>query len=105
MLAKCIESFRNQIKAGNTYLVIEISIKLTSNSVGFRIIDEEGYPAIYEADKFQIVSNRINDFAIVINENYIILSHNFILNSELNKKNIEGFWGLFVEDDAKAKKI
>lgn len=105
MLIKCIKSFRNQLKVGNVYLVVEISIKAANNSVGFRVIDDEGYPAIYEADRFEIVSNRIDDFAILINEDHIVLSHNLILNSELNEKSIEGFWGLFIEDDLKAKQI
>ena len=105
MLIKCIKSFRNQLKVGNVYLVVEISIKAANNSVGIRVIDDEGYPAIYEADRFEIVSNRIDDFAILINEDHIVLSHNLILNSELNEKSIEGFWGLFIEDDLKAKQI
>ena len=72
MLIKCIKSFRNQLKVGNVYLVVEISIKAANNSVGFRVIDDEGYPAIYEADRFEIVSNRIDDFAILINEDHIV---------------------------------
>lgn len=105
MLVRCIESFRQQIKAGNLYLVIEILIKRTSNSVSYRVIDDEGYPAIYDAEKFVIVSDSINNFAISWKQDHIVFSPVRILHSELNEKCIEGFWGLYIEDDPEAKAL
>lgn len=105
MLVKCINSFRNQIRVESIYLVLEVLIKRTNNMISYRIIDEDGYPAIYDADNFIIVSNNMNHFSIFLNNKMLILSHTLILNSELNKKHIEGFWGLFIEDDTEARTL
>ena len=105
MIVKCKSSFRHQITEGDNYLVIEVLIRRTTNRISYRIIDNEGYPAIYEADKFEVISNKLIDFAIKFDDEIIILSHTLILNSELNKMNIEGFWGLFSEDNEETKII
>lgn len=105
MLVQSKETFRHQIKEGDVYLVIEILIKCNNNSVSYRIIDNEGYPGIYKAEQFVIISNSINKFALSLKPDCIIFSPKQILDSELNEKNIEGFWGLFIEEDLKAKEI
>lgn len=105
MLIQCKKNFRQQIKEGEIYLVIEILIKRNSNSVSYRLIDREGYPAIYDAKNFEIVSNRLNNFALLLTSDIIIFSPKQIIDSELNKKNIDGFWGLFIEDDPEARNI
>lgn len=105
MLVQCKETFRQQIKEGSIYLVIEILIKRNNNSVSYRVVDSEGYPAIYDAEKFVIISNCINKFALSLTSDCIILSPKQILDSELNEKNIEGFWGLFIEDNLEAREI
>lgn len=105
MLVRCKESFRQQIKEGSIYLVIEILVNRTRNLISYRLIDSEGYPAIYDAEKFVIVSDCINNFAISVNQNSIVLSPAQILDSELNEKSAEGFWGLFIEDDSDTREI
>lgn len=105
MIVRCKESFRQQIKEGSTYLVIEILITRTNNSISYRLIDSEGYPAIYDAEKFVIVSNDINSFAFSFNQEIIVFSPTQILNSELKEKNAEGFWGSFIEDDPESRKL
>lgn len=105
MLIQCKEKFRQQIKEGEIYLVIEILIKRNSNSVSYRLIDREGYPGIYDAKKFEIVSNRLNNFALLLTSDIIVFSPKQIIDSELNKKNIDGFWGLFIEDAPEARNI
>ena len=105
MLIKCKESFRHQITKGDIYLVIEMIIRLSNNSIFYRVIDNEGYPAIYEFEKFEIVSNEYKNSAVLLNDTKFILSHKDILNSSLNEKNIEGFWGCFIEDDVEAIKV
>lgn len=86
MLIQCKEKFRQQIKEGEIYLVIEILIKRNSNSVSYRLIDREGYPGIYDAKKFEIVSNRLNNFALLLTSDIIVFSPKQIIDSELNKK-------------------
>ena len=105
MLIKCKESFRHQITKGDIYLVIEMIIRLSDNSIFYRVIDNEGYTAIYEFEKFYIVSNEYKNSAVLLNDTKFILSHKDILNSSLNEKNIEGFWGCFIEDDVEAIKV
>lgn len=105
MLVKCINSFRQQISKGNDYLVIEILVKRPQNIISYRVIDNEGFPAIYDSENFEIISNSIDDFAISVYQNEIVLSHKLILNSKANEKNVEGFWGLFIEDDKETREI
>ena len=105
MLVKCKKSFRHQLKEGNIYLVVEIIIKRKSNTIRYRLIDNEGYTAIYEADMFEVQTNVLKDYAITINQESILISPIQIANSELNREDINGFWGLFVEDNLEAKKI
>ena len=105
MLVKCSKPFRHQLSENNVYLVIEILTKFSNKSVSYRLIDNEGYPSIYDADRFEVVSNKIDNFAVLLNDDGIILSHELIVNSELNIKSIDGFWGLFIEDDIDAKQI
>lgn len=105
MLVKCIKSFRNQIIEGAVYLVVEIIINNSTSTISYRIIDNDRYPSIYEAEKFAIVSNDLDGFAISFNNGNITLSPKLILDSKLNEKNVEGFWGLYIEDDVEAKQI
>jgi hypothetical protein len=105
MLVKCINSFRQQISEGDVYIVIEVLVKRTKNIISYRVIDNEGFPAIYDSKNFEIISNNIDDFAISVCQDKIVLSHKLILNSEVNEKNVEGFWGLFIEDDIETREI
>ena len=106
MLVKCKKAFRHQTTENNTYLVMEVSIQFSYNSKFYRIIDNEGYPALYKAENFEIVSNEYNNCAVLLNDRRFVLSHKDIINSSLNNKNINGFWGgCFIEDDVEAIKI
>ena len=58
MLVRCEKSFRHQISEGNIYLVIEILIKRANSKISYRIIDNDGIPAIYDSENFEIVSER-----------------------------------------------
>lgn len=102
MLVKACKNFRNQISINNVYLVIEIIVNISRKHISFRVIDDEDYPAIYDAENFIIVFNHINHFSILIRENSVTCSHEFIVNSKLNEKHIDGFWGLYIEDDVEA---
>lgn len=102
MLVKCKESFRQQLKANNLYIVIEVLVKLTTKSISYRIIDEERFPAIYDSVKFDIVSNQLSQYSISITDEDMVLSPSIILNSELYNKHVDGFWGLFFDDDKEA---
>ena len=64
MLVKCKKSFRHQLKEGNIYLVVEIIIKRKSNTIRYRLIDNEGYPAIYEADMLKVQTNVLKDYLL-----------------------------------------
>lgn len=105
MQVKCIESFTHQITLGKVYLVIEISIRLSTKTTYFRVIDNEGYPAIYESNKFLVLTNEYMNAALQFKNDVITISHKNIANSSLNKKNVDGFWGCFIEDDIESIKI
>lgn len=98
MLIKCKEQFGQQLSPETLYFVIEIYINISTGSVQYRLVDDEGCPAIYEAKKFEIISNEIDGFTISIADNKLVLSPKLIAESELNKKNINGFWGCYFED-------
>ena len=53
----------------------------------------------------EVQTNLLKDYAITINQESILISPIQIANSELNREDINGFWGLFVEDNLEAKKI
>lgn len=86
MVVKCISSFRHQVIAGKIYLVVEILVKRYNAKISYRIIDEEGYPAIYDEELFDIVSNSLHDYSVISTQESLILSPAQIVNSELNKK-------------------
>ena len=60
-----------------------MTIRSIDNSIFFRVIDNEGYLAVYEFEKFEIVTNEYTNSAILLNDKIIILSHKDILNSTL----------------------
>lgn len=47
MLIRCEKAFRHQISKGHIYLVIEILIKRVNSKISYRIIDNDGIPAIF----------------------------------------------------------
>lgn len=104
MLIKCTKNFRNQISTGRIYLVIEVIIGC-NNSVRYRIIDDDGCPAIYNSDSFEIISNSVSGFGLRMGEMSTVLSHKLILDSSLNAEHMEGFWGLFFDDDPQAAEL
>ena len=105
MIVKCNKAFRHQTSEGRMYKVIEVMIKKNSNAVSYRIIDNEGIPSIYDASDFSVIVNDMRDAAILIDDFQIVMSHRHIINSELNKKHTEGFWGAYFDDDYEAKRI
>lgn len=105
MLVKCVNSFRHQIIEGDVYLVVEILVRRSNDIVSYRVIDAEGFPSIYDSNHFEIVTNNIDNFAVSVCEEQIIISHKSILNSKINKRNVEGFWGAYIEDDVESKEI
>ena len=105
MLVRCINAIRNQILQDKVYLVIEIYIKRSNNSISYRIIDSEGYPAIYESSNFVITSNKISNFSLVIKDTSIVFTPESLYSSKLNEHHLEGFWGMFIDDNSEAKKL
>ena len=99
MLVKCINPFRNQVSKNHVYLVIEIMASIYDKYYSYRIIDNNGCPAIYNADLFEIVSNKVINSSIIVDKTMLIVSHDLIVNSSLNQRNMEGFWGCYFEDD------
>lgn len=105
LLVRCINAIRNQILQDKVYLVIEIYIKRSNNSISYRIIDSEGYPAIYESSNFVITSNKISNFSLVIKDTSIVFTPESLYSSKLNEHHLEGFWGMFIDDNSEAKKL
>ena len=98
MIVKCLQPVHQQLILNSLYLVVEIYVSIFNGSIKYRLIDNGGYPAIYPADKFEIVSNRIYGFGLVIHRDEIVLSPEIIISSDLNQKNIDGFWGCYFDD-------
>ena len=105
LLVRCINAIRNQILQDKVYLVIEIYIMRSNNSISYRIIDSEGYPAIYESSNFVITSNKISNFSLVIKDTSIVFTPESLYSSKLNEHHLEGFWGMFIDDNSEAKKL
>jgi hypothetical protein len=105
MLVRCEKAFRHQISKGNIYLVIEIIIKRANSKISYRIIDNDGCPAIYDSENFKIVSENVNGMCILTNDIQISFTHKRIIDSKLQNENIDGFWGAYIEDSIEAKDI
>lgn len=105
MLVRCEKTFRHQISEGNIYLVIEIIIKRANSKISYRIIDNDGIPAIYDSENFEIVSESVNGMCILTNAIQISFTHKSIIDSKLQDENIEGFWGAYIENNITAKEI
>lgn len=105
MLVKCIHGIGNQIIKDNIYLVVEIYIHQAKKNTEFRVIDSEGYPAIYDYSNFIIISNKLSDFTFSVQNGRVVLSHNFIFNSKLNSQHVDGFWGMFIDDNPEAQEL
>lgn len=99
MLVKCIESFQQQIIEGEIYLVLEIYGAFEAREANYRIIDSDGYPAIYPAANFSIVSGRLDGLNFFKGGTKAVISHSLIQKSILNEEHKEGFWGLFFDED------
>lgn len=100
MLVKCIKSFNEQISADTIYLVLEVYISRSKPSIDYRVLDNDGCPAIYEAKNFEVVSDRLDGFGFVVKEDFFVLSPEILIQSDLNEKNIDGFWGCYFEDSS-----
>lgn len=99
MLIQCIQSIGQQITKESVYLVIEVYVnaKRPEDIVHYRVIDDDGYPAIYSAKYFEVVSNKTDGLSLTIKEDGIVLAPETILLSPLNKKSINGFWDCYFE--------
>ena len=102
IVVKCIAPFRDQILKGNRYLALEMMIHLSRGKAFYRVIDEQGCPAIYDADLFEIESDSLNGFCIQNSQDSIVLSHKAILDPAFKEKDVDGFWGLYFNRDSAA---
>ena len=108
MLVMCKKPFPEQTVTvvGDTYLVLEVYIYFNSSPAHYRIIDAHGGLGIYDADSFEIVSDKLTDFVISMDDRRVTLSHKLIAHSELNKMHVDGFWGIYFEyNNLEAKKL
>lgn len=99
MIVKCIESFGVQISENKIYIVIEIYLNYSRQTLRYRIIDNTGCPIIYDSEKFVLVSGDLSGFKFILEESSVTLVHHYIKDSYLNERHIEGFWGVFFETD------
>jgi hypothetical protein len=99
MLVKCSTSFRHQTTEGEIYLVIEVIIISTRNEVSYRVIDNEGCPAIYESNDFEMVSGNLDGYCLMgkNNSKIMIITPKLIFDSKLNMEHIDGFWGVYFD--------
>jgi len=81
------------------YLVIEAYFNFSLNKpsavrrISYRIIDEGGTPAIYEANGFEIVSGNLNGYYVVEDrEDHMIITHKLIFEANPDK-----FWDTYFE--------
>ena len=93
------KSFSEQLVKEKVYLVIEASFDFRINKYSevlgafYRIIDEGGTPAIYNADGFEIVSGNLDGYYLAQNRNdYIIMTHKLIFEANPDK-----FWDTYFD--------
>ena len=93
------KSFSEQLVKEKVYLVIEAYFNFSLNKpsavrrISYRIIDEGGTPAIYEANGFEIVSGNLDGYYLAQNRNdYIIMTHKLIFEANPDK-----FWDTYFE--------
>ena len=93
------KSFSEQLVKEKVYLVIEAYFNFSLNKpsavrrISYRIIDEGGTPAIYNADGFEIVSGNLDGYYLAQNRNdYIIMTHKLIFEANPDK-----FWDTYFE--------
>lgn len=98
MIVKCIKSYAKQLNLNALYLVVEMYISMTKGTVSFRVLDNDGCPAIYPSGNFELVSNSVNGFGVVWHNGEIVLSPELIIKSDLNMKDLEGFWGCYFDN-------
>ncbi|MBC2003290.1 hypothetical protein HCA78_05870 [Listeria booriae] len=98
ILVKCIKSFGEQIKENEIYLVLEIYCNLENQSINYRIIDSDGYPALYREADFVIVSGKVDNMIFAKRGRSGIISHDSIQGFYLNKNHVDGFWGLYFDE-------
>jgi hypothetical protein len=98
MLLKSKETIEYSYTKGVLYLPIEVSCNLKRKTVYVRIVDDDGCPALYDLSNFVIISGKLNGFCFEYYDDKLFLSHHLLINTPLDKKNIDGFWGVFFED-------
>ena len=94
------KSFSEQLVKEKVYLVIEAYFNFSLNKpsavrrISYRIIDEGGTPAIYEANGFEIVSGNLNGYYVVEDrEDHMIITHKLIFEAGTNT-----FWEVYFDN-------
>ena len=93
------KSFSEQLVKEKVYLVIEayFDFRLNKSSevlgASYRIVDEEGTPAIYDADGFEIVSGNLDGYYFLQDsDDHITITHKLIFEAGINT-----FWEVYFE--------
>jgi hypothetical protein len=68
-----------------------------TNKVSYRIVDNEGCPAIYESNDFEIVSGSLDGYYLTEKIYTKEITHRLILDSKFNMEHIDGFWGVYFD--------
>ena len=93
------KSFSEQLVKDKVYLVIEayFDFRLNKSSevlgASYRIVDEGGTPAIYDADGFEIVSGNLDGYYFLQDsDDHITITHKLIFEAGINT-----FWEVYFE--------
>ena len=94
------KSFSEQLVKEKVYLVIEayFDFRLNKSSevlgASYRIVDEEGTPAIYDANGFEIVSGNLDGYYFLQDsDDHITITHKLIFEAGTNT-----FWEVYFDN-------
>ena len=108
MTIKCIKACgddagKEYTTVGREYAVIEIICTKNKSQDGwrihYRIIDDDGIPAMYKVEYFEILNNDLANMVMCEKAYGYVITHRLIADSSLEKENLNGFWGVYFETE------
>lgn len=95
----------DQLTVGEIYLVIEVIIGSSAEQVSYRIVDNQGFPAIYESYCFEIVSGSLDGLSIeeITEGKNLTITHKLVADSKLRTDYGGRFWEVYFDSEDKEK--
>lgn len=114
MIVRCIKKWHldqseKQITVGKIYLVLEVTLVQKQNKndalfhmMSYRILNNNGVPGIYNAECFEVLSDKLDHMVILMPSASVIqITHKAFTDPIYEQKNANGFWGYLFESNSK----